>query len=194
MKVGEAGEAFFVFETDEDVPPDLITSPILLPTRPEEEATGAQADAAPGRFGAKEDYPSDAGAPEKTPEITSDVMPEHEMQQESQEPDFLDLDAGVNHVSKAAEGPWRDVNLTPTQQFHQPSFLRHSASRSTIQQRRRSTEPATNSTLGLPSPPVSRSPSPELDEQNKRVDEVLRDLGKETEPPGVEYHHGNLPH
>lgn len=32
MKIGEAGEAFFVFETDEDVPADLITSPILQPT------------------------------------------------------------------------------------------------------------------------------------------------------------------
>ena len=30
MKVGDAGEAFFVFETDDDdVPADLITSPIL---------------------------------------------------------------------------------------------------------------------------------------------------------------------
>ena len=32
MKIGEAGEAFFVFETDDDVPADLITSPILQPT------------------------------------------------------------------------------------------------------------------------------------------------------------------
>jgi phosphatidate phosphatase LPIN len=36
MKVGEAGEAFFVFETEEDVPEELITSPILQPTRPED--------------------------------------------------------------------------------------------------------------------------------------------------------------
>lgn len=34
MKIGEAGEAFFVFETDEDVPEDLITSPVLHPTAP----------------------------------------------------------------------------------------------------------------------------------------------------------------
>lgn len=31
MKVGETGEAFFVFETDEDVPDDLQTSPISSP-------------------------------------------------------------------------------------------------------------------------------------------------------------------
>ncbi|KAI0253971.1 Lipin/Ned1/Smp2-domain-containing protein [Lactifluus subvellereus] len=34
MKIGEAGEAFFVFETDDDVPDDLITSPLLEPTQP----------------------------------------------------------------------------------------------------------------------------------------------------------------
>lgn len=32
MKIGDAGEAFFIFETDEDVPDDLITSPLLQPT------------------------------------------------------------------------------------------------------------------------------------------------------------------
>jgi len=29
MKVGEAGEAFFVVETEEDVPDELLTSPLL---------------------------------------------------------------------------------------------------------------------------------------------------------------------
>ena len=29
MKIGEAGEAFFVFETEEEVPDNLVTSPIL---------------------------------------------------------------------------------------------------------------------------------------------------------------------
>ena len=33
MKIGDAGEAFFVFETDEDVPEELMTSPILGPTK-----------------------------------------------------------------------------------------------------------------------------------------------------------------
>ncbi|ORX40786.1 Lipin/Ned1/Smp2-domain-containing protein [Kockovaella imperatae] len=32
MKVGESGEAFFVLETDEDVPEDLLTSPVVSPT------------------------------------------------------------------------------------------------------------------------------------------------------------------
>lgn len=29
MKVGETGEAFFVLETEEDVPEDLLTSPVV---------------------------------------------------------------------------------------------------------------------------------------------------------------------
>lgn len=33
MKVGEAGEAFFVLETDDDVPAELLTSPLLEATK-----------------------------------------------------------------------------------------------------------------------------------------------------------------
>jgi phosphatidate phosphatase LPIN len=32
MKVGETGEAFFVLETTDDVPEDLMTSPVVMPT------------------------------------------------------------------------------------------------------------------------------------------------------------------
>ena len=32
MKIGDAGEAFFVFETEGDIPEDLVTSPILSAT------------------------------------------------------------------------------------------------------------------------------------------------------------------
>ncbi|ESK95125.1 nuclear elongation and deformation protein 1 [Moniliophthora roreri MCA 2997] len=64
MKIGEAGEAFFVFETEEDVPDELITSPLLTP-KSESGGTDAQVD----RFGARKDEDSQV------------------------EPDFLDLDA-----------------------------------------------------------------------------------------------------
>ncbi|KAJ3569096.1 hypothetical protein NP233_g5276 [Leucocoprinus birnbaumii] len=188
MKIGEAGEAFFVFETDEDVPADLITSPILHPTRPEEEAAAAQTDTSTGRFGAKEDQPfNDAIAPEKIPELATDKTPEHEAEPQSQEPEFLDLNAGNGEASGHKEEPPRDFNLTPKQEFHQPAFLRHSASRSTI--RRRPVADASDTQLGLPSPPHSRSHTPELDEQDKRVDEALKNLGKEARPPDIEYHH-----
>jgi len=32
MKVGETGEAFFVLETDEEVPAELLTSPVVMPS------------------------------------------------------------------------------------------------------------------------------------------------------------------
>ena len=67
MKIGDAGEAFFVFETEEDVPDSLVTSPILEATKPGE--TNAHPSET-GRFGAP------ASPPPK-----------------DQEPEFLDLDA-----------------------------------------------------------------------------------------------------
>ncbi|KAH9176430.1 lipin, N-terminal conserved region-domain-containing protein [Lactarius sanguifluus] len=52
MKIGEAGEAFFVFETEGDVPDDLITSPLLEPTQPVSLEPPPQEDI--GRFGTRE--------------------------------------------------------------------------------------------------------------------------------------------
>ncbi|KXN92326.1 Nuclear elongation and deformation protein 1 [Leucoagaricus sp. SymC.cos] len=136
MKIGEAGEAFFVFETDEDISPDLITSPILQPTRPEEEVSGAQTDATTGRFGSREYYTShDANLPEKRPESITEKEFKQENRRVPQEPEFLDLDA-----------------------------------------RNGEAQSSTSSKHGLPSPPNSRSHTPELDEQDRRVDEALKDL------------------
>ncbi|KAJ7498584.1 Lipin/Ned1/Smp2-domain-containing protein [Mycena latifolia] len=83
MKIGEAGEAFFVFETDDDVPADLITSPLLQPTRPDE-GTDIPTD----RFGAKQDpdQPRDLVHPEDAAGATVESPVE--------EPEFLDLNAG----------------------------------------------------------------------------------------------------
>ncbi|KAG7097333.1 hypothetical protein E1B28_004692 [Marasmius oreades] len=67
MKIGEAGEAFFVFETDDDVPDDLITSPLLRAKT--EQQTEDTTGSAPGGSDAKK------------------------KQDEQSEPDYLDLDA-----------------------------------------------------------------------------------------------------
>ena len=75
MKIGDAGEAFFVFETEDDVPADLITSPIIRPTRPDESK-----DAVVGLNDQR-----DRDAPRATGE-------------EAQEPEFLDLDAGPSGI------------------------------------------------------------------------------------------------
>lgn len=87
MKIGEAGEAFFVFETEGEIPENLITSPILAPTSPPGSTTELPGTTT-GRFGARED-----GA-----------MPE-------QEPEFLDLnapsttDAAEADALRGATGP-----------------------------------------------------------------------------------------
>ena len=67
MKIGEAGEAFFVFETDEDVPADLITSPILEATNPSAPKTATndvqlEKQQHTGRFGVQRSDTSLGGA------------------------------------------------------------------------------------------------------------------------------------
>lgn len=63
MKIGDAGEAFFVVETEEDIPEDLVTSPLLTATS----------------------TPDDAPLTPKTAtRLSVEAM---------QDPDFLDLDA-----------------------------------------------------------------------------------------------------
>ncbi|KAJ7766877.1 LNS2-domain-containing protein [Mycena metata] len=85
MKIGEAGEAFFVFETDDDVPADLITSPLLQPTRPDEGK-----DIPTDRFGARQD-PDDEGQPARPDDDASaPTLGETPID----EPEFLDLNAG----------------------------------------------------------------------------------------------------
>lgn len=47
MKVGDTGEAFFVFETDQEVPADLQTSPLVQPVK-DEQVGGPEVRAMPG--------------------------------------------------------------------------------------------------------------------------------------------------
>ena len=82
MKIGEAGEAFFVFETDSDVPDDLITSPLLEPTEPVSTNPVSLGDF--GRFGARDHRDG----------FTEDGV--------GQEPDFLDLNASSTSPSGEA--------------------------------------------------------------------------------------------
>lgn len=58
MKIGDAGEAFFVFETDGDVPDELITSPLLQPT---DVGQTEGSELSTGRFGAADGEPEVEG-------------------------------------------------------------------------------------------------------------------------------------
>lgn len=80
MKIGDAGEAFFVFETDEDIPENIVTSPILEATKPGQTNAAVHVQQT-GRFGAREEG--------------EQVLPANqELPGSSQEPDYLDLNAG----------------------------------------------------------------------------------------------------
>lgn len=94
MKIGEAGEAFFIFETEADVPEDLITSPLLEATNPDKPTATAEG----GRFGshqADDQSTADQGA--------------------SQEPEYFDLNA-PSPEDRSHSGP-----STPTNSNSQPA-------------------------------------------------------------------------
>lgn len=174
MKIGEAGEAFFVFETDEDVPADLITSPILQATIPstEENQVTVEEPVDTEYLGPKLGEEESAQAPED--EALNKLVDEHTV-----EPDFLDLDGRPRE-----EDTMEDVRTTPKQTYKIPKSLRKSGSRATINQA---------SALSLPSPPPSRderSHTPDIKEQDKRVDAALKALGANSHTPEVDYHHG----
>ncbi|KAG8826985.1 hypothetical protein FRB91_000151 [Serendipita sp. 411] len=103
MKIGEAGEAFFVFETEEDVPADLMTSPILQAISPAEASGPPQQG---GRFGAKGSDPSDITSESKEIINVNEEQDEKLANQDMiPEPDFLDLDAISTSAPKDAEVP-----------------------------------------------------------------------------------------
>ncbi|GJJ07183.1 hypothetical protein Clacol_001383 [Clathrus columnatus] len=102
MKIGDAGEAFFVFETEEDVPEDLITSPLLQPLQ-DTDLLEPQADES-GRFGARQDKPS-------TPPPQLPHLPKA-----PHEPEFLDLNAPQDShkapTSQVVHSPQPEVSRT----------------------------------------------------------------------------------
>ncbi|TFK22353.1 LNS2-domain-containing protein [Coprinopsis marcescibilis] len=179
MKIGEAGEAFFVFETEGDVPEDLITSPIIQPTEPE-----VVPETPTDRFGARRD--DDESDEQRRSEADEARLRQEEVG--SQEPEYLDLndqvDGSVQLNGKARLEEDDRVTTTPKQANHVPSFLKRSDSRATINQqsslseasKRRRTSP-------------SRERTPEMDYQDRRVDEALKVLSGEAHLPEVEYHH-----
>lgn len=86
MKVGETGEAFFVVETDEQVPADLLTSPVVMPTETE--------------------------VPPSTP-LSDEHPPEEEhLGSLTQEP-FGDTEQQVPHESPLGEVDFLDLNASP---------------------------------------------------------------------------------
>ncbi|KAH7887336.1 NADH-ubiquinone oxidoreductase complex I [Phlebopus sp. FC_14] len=97
MKIGDAGEAFFVFETEEDIPEDLVTSPLLTAT-----GTTPQEDIPPVAL---------TKSPETAPVETKVTMPE---------PEFLDLDATPRDRVSTPPLPADDVAVPPSMEVAPP--------------------------------------------------------------------------
>lgn len=171
MKIGEAGEAFFVFEMEGDVPEDLITSPILQPTRPEDVVEGPTLDA-------KEDLPHQQALSNSTENVIHENQPLAE-KLAVQEPEFLDLDA---LPSPPPEDLLAEAGHTPKSTFIHPSFVQKLPQVSDTPAR------------FLPSPPSTPTQFPftlsSEAEQDLRVDEALKLIKDDLGTPKVEYHKG----
>lgn len=156
MKIGEAGEAFFIFETDDDIPDDLITSPLLEPTR---NGGATDADVPTDRFGAKLDKDVEGEPQAKVPE-------------ESQEPDFLDLNAAPRDQTKPLTPPEEKAaeDLNPEASASLPS-------------------PPPSPTTGVtPSSLLARTGT-KMD-PHSQVDEALQSTQCEVRAPEITYKHG----
>jgi phosphatidate phosphatase LPIN len=162
MKIGEAGEAFFIFETEDDIPDDLITSPLLEATQP---ADSPDADIPTGRFGTKQDKGED-----------QDGDIEAKISEGVQEPDFFDLDATPKDQSSPR---------TPSPEEKSPQVPVYEPNRSLP------SSPPSPTLSGLtPSSLLARTGT-KMDSQWK-VDEYLQSKQSEVHAPDVLYKHGEL--
>lgn len=189
MKIGDAGEAFFVFETEDDVPEDLITSPILQPTTPSADdnatAAGAEASEKDTRFGATDegrDERPEGETPGGEKAEEERILKKHQEQQVD-EPEYLDLDGRPQPTHNEA-APTAN-HLTPKQSHHVPSFLKKSSSKATLNQSSYLQGPER-----LESGSVRGDRTPEMLAQDQRVDAALEALASSGHLPEVEYHKG----
>lgn len=163
MKIGDAGEAFFVFETEEEVPADLITSPILQPVADDpDDPDNAVSGTSPG----DDALPQPQPLSHQTPKVG--------------EPDFLDLNAlpSPPEDGKLDIGPPK----TPTiEQTIRPPFTPRPSGIAF---------PSGNHSLPSPPPtPLDELPAGE-EEVNRRADEALARVRGELHVPEVQYHDG----
>lgn len=176
MKIGEAGEAFFVFETDGDVPEDLITSPLLQPTVETSAAPDLDLDAPPADE-------SETTSTEQEGLTEDGPAPE--------EPEFLDLNALPSPPEDADKKISTPAPTPPTSSPGRPS-----------NRRRPSSLTLSRHNSSLPSPPPSptqkssnvpsssHQASNQEEEQDKRADELLKQVVGDPHAPKVEYKDG----
>ncbi|KAJ4496837.1 Lipin/Ned1/Smp2-domain-containing protein [Lentinula lateritia] len=186
MKIGEAGEAFFIFETEDDVPEDLITSPLLRPSSPANENTRASIDVETTRFGTKKagDQTPDADEPEP---LDLNALP-------SPAEDDVQFSPGVDGDNNANTSSGRIH--TPT--THKPSastsnFTIPSVSVEPHHIRRRASTVSVSVSIphasSLPSPPPSPTRTPAGKAQDACADAALQSVA-EIQVPEIRYQDG----
>jgi phosphatidate phosphatase LPIN len=187
MKIGEAGEAFFVFETDDEVPADLITSPLLQPTRPDH-ASPVDVSVPVGNLDARQGSDGNEDIlPGKHDRTYTENGELRKGEPDSQEPEFLDLDAPLPSPPQEEDESFRNVDTTPKAPDRLPSYKK--SSQVPIPQLVRPAQV-------LPSPPLTPThthsvhDTEEMLAQDKRVDEAIMAAKDAFFTPEVEYHHG----
>ncbi|KAJ3868978.1 nuclear elongation and deformation protein 1 [Lentinula novae-zelandiae] len=186
MKIGEAGEAFFIFETEDDVPEDLITSPLLRPSSPANENTQASIDVETTRFGIKKagDQTPDADEPEP---LDLNALP-------SPAEDDVQFSPGVDGDNNANTSSGRIHTLTT----HKPSastsnFTISSVSVEPHHIRRRASTVSVSVSIphasSLPSPPPSPTRTPAGKAQDACADAALQSVA-EIQVPEIRYQDG----
>ena len=186
MKIGEAGEAFFVFETDDEVPADLITSPLLQPTLRPDEARPAAVSVPPSNFDPRQGQDgSEFIHPTTNDRTYNGTSRLRKRELDTLEPEFLDLDAPLPSPPQEEDEAFRNVNIQRAADRPSPQLL----SQASIPQLVR---PAHI----LPSPPLTPTHThsvhntEEMLAQDKRVDEAIMAAKDTLFQPEVEYHHG----
>ncbi|KDQ64419.1 hypothetical protein JAAARDRAFT_28049 [Jaapia argillacea MUCL 33604] len=154
MKIGDAGEAFFVFETESEVPEDLITSPLLEATLPGESNAAAVKS---GRFGAMQKAGDD------------DV--EEQKLDDGQEPEPLDLNA----QTPPAESSGGEVTAPHSQPTSTPAATQFVASPSSMLSR---TKAAVTAVLETERDNIQHITDTVAAANNAAKNESIKDLGR----------------
>ncbi|ORY31310.1 Lipin/Ned1/Smp2-domain-containing protein [Naematelia encephala] len=209
MKVGESGEAFFVLETDEEVPAELLTSPVVMASDTTDVSPGAESDDAQ-HFKSEKDHPEEQSAASLTqqPFGATEQQVGHSLPSSTAptlgDVDFLDLNDSAqresiadspNHLATTPiNSPSSTLELatsmistmslpsTPEHEHHpveKPVMHGESSNRPGIQQQSAKVK------TGADAPPnplaVPREASPHMPSRNHKIDDYAQKHGTDDE-------------
>lgn len=183
MKVGEAGEAFFVLELDdqsygnESIPEDLVTSPILSA------ASSPTLSATEGQEGRKEDAES------LKKDLSSDRNSGNEVEEKKEDEDLEPLDLGAAESSgpslTGGTGTDKAQEPSPSQSQDQEEEEEEDARSGTTEIRSRSSRSRSQDTnVTTPTSGAERSLSP--DSQTRSNSQATGEISKHSKAKGYD--------